>query len=905
MMRFTLFTILLSVAVSLTAQAPKPLTGSNLPDVANTQYMQLNKGEINDDFLIIRRLENNLIIARKKNDKSGGRLADNSGINHNWKYYDSANELQEGFFYIRTAKSLSTTNGISEQWFDPERSLSMIFATLEALKKEILPLPSVTFIQPANRIPHTESLLRSHNLGINGIRKIHHNHPELRGVSLRISVKEDAFDTLDLDLAGRASWDGLTSERIVAHATSMATLIGGAANSGKAGEGVARSARFLSEDFTNLMPATDQAFINRNIVLQNHSYGVGIENFYGVESVAFDQQALNLPTLLHVFSSGNLGNSNSTGDYEAITKYRTLTGSFKQAKNVLVVTGSDDITGIPEPHSAGPAFDGRIKPELTAFGGGGTSDAAALVSGSSLLLQERFQSLHGEYATIDLLKATLIASSKDIGTPGPDFLSGYGQLALPQALNLIESGNHSQNTLSATRTSYNEIINVPKGTQELKVVLSWVDPPANDGDFMALVHDLDLRISHNSTVWEPWILDHRPDVALLSAPASTGNDTLNNIEMITIPLPETGSYEVSVTSNNLSAEQGFSIAYFISASNSFEWNYPTRLDAFTTGEEQFLYFDNTFSTSGTLEIRTLTGTWQPIGTIEAGKQMTSFIPEISGEAVIRALFEDQIYLTDTFAIHPKIDLSVDLLCDEEMSLSWNDVGAQSYLLYEFNGLELTAVTEVLGLDTLIDRSDYPGSQFTVAPFFDHVTGLQDETLNVTQQGAGCYLNSFLVSLNDQGGAQLTLNLSTPENIATLRIIKSDQQGSTVILDVIPDQNEYIIVDPSPTPGRTVYQAELVTRSGLEISSGEVEIFTTDDTQYILFPNPVSDGQLSLLSPTTNAIFQILDAQARIVSNFLISAEAETFPVGDLEGVYYYRVIKDGDVVKTGRFVVRQ
>ncbi len=905
MMRFTLFITLFFVAVSLSAQALKPLNSSTLPTVANTPYMQFNASSIPNDFTIIRRLENNQVIARKKSEKSVVTKTDNSGINHNWKLHDFASKLQEGFFYIRTAKSLSMTNSALELWFDTERSLSLVFATPEALKKEILPLPSVTYVQPANRTPQTESLLRSHNLGINGIRKVHKNYPELQGASFITSVKEDAFDTMDLDLVGRASWDGLTSERIVAHATSMATLIGGSANSGKAGEGVARSTRFLSENFANLLPATDQAFTNRNITLQNHSYGVGIENFYGVESVAFDQQAVSLPTLLHIFSSGNQGNSNSTGDYESITRYRTLTGSFKQAKNVLVVTGSDDLTNIPEAHSAGPAFDGRIKPELTAFGGGGTSDAAALVSGSSLVLQELFQKLNGNLATIDLMKAILIASSKDIGPPGPDFLSGYGQMALPKAINLIESGNFVQDTLTTASQSLNKTIDVPEGAHELKVVLSWIDPPANDGDFMALVHDLDLRISYNGTVWEPWVLDHRPDVTLLSSPASTGNDTLNNVEMITIPLPETGSYEVSVSGSNLSNAQGFSIAYFITTTDTFEWNYPTQVDAFTTGEEHFLYFDNTFSTSGTLEINTLSGAWLPIGTIDTGDQLASFVPEVAGEVVIRAVFQDQTFLTDTFAIHPKIDLNVDLLCDEEISLSWNDVGAQSHLLFEFNGQELSPVTEVFGLEILIDRSDFPGNQFTVVPVFDRVTGLQDETLNVTQQGAGCYLNSFLVSLNDQGGAQLTLNLSTPENIATLRLTKSDQQGSEILLDIAPDQDEYIIIDPSPTPGRTIYQIALVTRSGLEIYSDEVEIFTTDDTQYILFPNPVSDGQLSLLSPTTNAVFQILDSHARIVSNFLISAEAETFPVGDLEGVYYFRVIKEGEVVKTGRFVVRQ
>ncbi|MDW3193643.1 MAG: S8 family serine peptidase [Cytophagales bacterium] len=904
-MRITLLIILIFLSINLAAQSPNVLNSSPLIPIANSPYLQLNKGELTSKYQVIRRLGNGEVIVRKKSAKKGGQSAGNSGINHEWKWGGFANELQEGFFYIRTAKSLSATNGIHEHWFDPDRSLSLVYGNIETLKEKVLPLPSVTFIQPANRTPKEESLQRLHNLGINGIRKTHQQYPNLNGASLIVSVKENALDTADLDLAGRASWDGLTSTVQVNHATNMATLIGGAANSGKAGEGVARATRFLSEDFSNLLPAPDQAFLNRNIALQNHSYGVGVENFYGVESVAFDQQALTLPTLLHVFSSGNLGALNSTGDYEDIVRYRTLTGSFKQAKNVLVVTGSDDLGEVADANSAGPAYDGRIKPELTAYGGSGTSDAAALVTGASLVLQELFEQLHDEYATIDLMKAILIASSKEVGAPGPDFLTGYGQMSLPRATDLIDSGHFIQDNLTTTNTSMNHTIDVPEGTAALKVVLSWIDPPANDADAYALVHDLNVRVSRAGTTWEPWVLDHRPDINLLSALAVPGNDTLNNVEMITIPSPASGSYSIAVSSSNLTTDQGFAIAYHISAADQFEWTYPTQLDAFTTGEEAFLYFDQTFSAPGTLEIRTLEGSWQSIAAIGTADQLVSYTPDLSGEVILRALFEGQEFLSDTFAIHPKIDLSVDLLCDEEMSLSWNDVGAPSYQLSRFDGSALVAVSEVQGLDTLIERSAFPGNQFTVTPLFNHVTGLSDETLNVNQQGAGCYLNRFLVSIDDQGAAQLTISLSTPEKITSLSVLRSDRQGVSVLLDVVPDQDSYIVIDPSPTPGRTIYQVMLSTSSRLEISSEEVEIFTTDDSQYILFPNPVYDGQLSLLSPTTDAIFQIVDSQARIVSNFLISAEAETFPVGELEGVYYFRIIKESEVVKTGRFVVGQ
>ena len=74
--------------------------------------------------------------------------------------------------------------------------------------------------------------------------------------------------------------------------------------------------------------------------------------------------------------------------------FANITGNFKQAKNVLIVNAVDTTLSINSFNSRGPAFDGRLKPELTAYGSGGTSDAAALVSGISALIHEKYQSIN-------------------------------------------------------------------------------------------------------------------------------------------------------------------------------------------------------------------------------------------------------------------------------------------------------------------------------------------------------------------------------------------------------------------------------------------------------------------------------------------------------------------------------
>ncbi|MEQ9230269.1 MAG: T9SS type A sorting domain-containing protein, partial [Cyclobacteriaceae bacterium] len=118
----------------------------------------------------------------------------------------------------------------------------------------------------------------------------------------------------------------------------------------------------------------------------------------------------------------------------------------------------------------------------------------------------------------------------------------------------------------------------------------------------------------------------------------------------------------------------------------------------------------------------------------------------------------------------------------------------------------------------------------------------------------------------------------------------------------PDAKFLQFSDNDLRPGKTTYQVQLLTEVG-EVLSEKVVLFTTDDKKYILFPNPVTNGELAFLSPVTSAIFQVLDTSGRPLEEFLISAEFEIFPISLSKGVYLYRVIKENQTVNSGRFVI--
>ena len=109
------------------------------------------------------------------------------------------------------------------------------------------------------------------------------------------------------DLKGRYIQTPFTSPAYSGHATIMATIIAGAGNTYYEGKGVAPGARITSADFVTLLPEPDAAYQQYDITVQNHSYGTGIENYYGADAAAYDASVINNPGLLHVFSAGNAG----------------------------------------------------------------------------------------------------------------------------------------------------------------------------------------------------------------------------------------------------------------------------------------------------------------------------------------------------------------------------------------------------------------------------------------------------------------------------------------------------------------------------------------------------------------------------------------------------------------------
>lgn len=772
---------------------------------------------------------------------------------------------------------------------------------------DLLQQPSVIFAN-VTRKAHTELVINDIDLGLNQISPIKDNYPAINGNGINIGIKEQRYDN-DLDLLGR-SFNSFPAAGITSgHATIMATLIGGNGNSFIRGLGAAPKVRFTSSDFARLMPDSTAIFKVFDIGVQNHSYGTGIENYYGVEAVAYDQQVMENDSITHVFSSGNVGTSASaTGVYNGIAGVANLSGTFKQAKNVLVVGGTDRM-GTPEDlSSGGPAYDGRIKPELVANGDDGTSGAAALVSGTVVLLQQAFKMQTGQLPSAALVKSVLINSADDIGLPAVDHKTGYGRLNALEALRTVNEARFKKGAVTNGQQA-DYTINVPAGTSEFKVSLAWNDLPAVLNAPAALVNDLDLSVTTpNGQNLLPWTLSSYPSLDSLTKPAIRQRDTLNNTEQVTLQNPAAGNYIIHVKGAKVtSASQTFYIAHKVEKANTFEWTYPAGRDQLFADEGNYLRWQSSFSiASGKLSISYDHGaTWKAISNITLKNKYYNWTaPDAFTMAILKMDINGQAFTSKEFVISKPLNLQVGYNCTDGTLLHWKaQPGSKGYVIYNIKDNLLQQFTTVADTTIIIAAQQQASSYFAVSAQGDGFEGIKSLTIDATTQGVGCYIKTLLANVVNNT-IMLDLQIGSVVNLKYITWEKLTGNNTYVTLGTTPVKSAlaYQFTDANPKKGIQYYRAKLITQDDRIIYSDLANATFLQSGEFTVYPNPVSTIVNILSGDINNYEFKLYGADGSLSLDKAINELHSSFPLNLSPGIYVYVITLQGKVVSTGKLI---
>lgn len=360
---------------------------------------------------------------------------------------------------------------------------------------------------------------------------------------------------------------------------------------------------------------------------------------YNTQSASLDTLVAALPYYLPVASSGNQRNDSAPspgqtwrsiyssdvysysptqhplGDGVYKAGYDTM-DQTKTCKNILTVGAVNDaVSGttrnpslgtISNFSSTGPTDDGRIKPDIvgngvnlysavtssdTAYANfSGTSMSGPNVAGSAMLLVDYYgKRFPGQYMRASTLKALIIHTADDIGNPGPDYFYGWGLMDTKEAADQIKRHADKESyrgiledTLTVAASSSMQSFTW-NGTDPIRVTLCWTDPAgatssANDNRTRDLVNDLNLTVTGpTGTIHRPFVMPYVGNWsnAMLSANATTGVNTVDNVEQVLIAAPPAaGLYTVTVnhTGSLSGGQQTYSLIISGQATDDLEVN---------------------------------------------------------------------------------------------------------------------------------------------------------------------------------------------------------------------------------------------------------------------------------------------------------------------------------------------
>lgn len=627
-------------------------------------------------------------------------------------------------------------------------------------------MPFVQFVEPIDppSAPENYTARTSHRTNILSSSFSAGRH--FTGTGIKVAMGDDGIIGPHIDYEGRIGSVHVT-KNTGDHGDHVAGTIMGAGNLDPRAKGMAPGAEIHVYDVWDAADSSIFSYYNPGISITSISYSNGCNAGYTTRAYNVDQNIRLMPSLMHVFSAGNEGTTDC--GYGAGTGWGNVTGGIKIGKNVIAVANLDLIDNLSGSSSRGPASDGRIKPDISAVGSSvystvstnsydsksGTSMSCPGVSGTLTSLYNAYVAMFDSLPESSLMKAVLLNSADDIGNPGPDFKHGWGRMNARRAVQTLEEGRWISDSISQGLLNTYQIV-VPAGATEVRVMVYWHDYEGTINSTMALVNNIDMQVvAPDATVYNPWVLNSSPDPVLLDSNAVRGNDTLNNMEQVSIANPTSGAYQIYISGTEVPmGVQKYTIVYEF-LDSSITVTYPLGGEPVAPDDIALIRWD-TYGSSGTFDVAYSAdsgSTWSNIDTNIASdiRYLYWWIPDtVSGKCLIRVTRGNMYDESDAvFSIMgPPENLQVDTACMDYLTLKWDSVsGATSYDVFQLGSMYMDSIGTTNATNYSITINDpYLHEQWYAVRARDTNNAVSERCVAIEFNGSGiknCVLNRDL------------------------------------------------------------------------------------------------------------------------------------------------------------------
>ena len=335
------------------------------------------------------------------------------------------------------------------------------------------------------------------------------------------------------------------------------------------------------------------------------------------------------------------------------------------------------------------------------------------------------------------------------------------------------------------------------------------------------------------------------------------------------------------------------------------------LDNVTSGTVNTLRWDNSFeNANGGLEYSLDNGNnWQQINSsvnLDAGYYQWP-VPDTFATGLLRMNIQGQQYLSDTFTISNRINVSVGFNCSDSFLLYWNrPAGVDSFQVYRLGDRYLGPILNTKDTMIVLGKNLNTAVHYSVAPFIKGKIALKSFAINYITQGVDCYVRSFLgMASGDE--IQLALELGSVHQVQRITLEKflrnSFQPGE--IIDVI-NGNSYSFTDAFPNNGINVYRVKIELSGGRIIYTELVNIYYLSKSDFHIFPNPVERTQpVTILSNQTEEVRMLVyNTSGMKVHEEILLDLINTVSLEKLgRGLYFIRFVKKDNTATVTKLLI--